>query len=245
MPKEITFRYSTIMTAYQCLKKYELRHIKGIEPQVPDSADLHFGTALHMAIATSFEGGDVEGAFRMYWGSLDPAAMKYTRLGYEDLKNCGEVLLSKWQRLHKKNYTPLHIEKTLEFSLGGFKMSGTPDFIGEYKGVLSIVDWKSSGYNYDHKKLLSDEQLWLYVHAAKECYGLDIRQVVYAPFIKTDNRIQTPLTLEVTPEKLKTQLDNVVLVMQDIIKRDTFPMNKSNCKFCDYFDICYNTETNK
>lgn len=236
--RDIEFGYSILSTAYDCQYKFKLKYLDKLESTQDKGIDLEFGTAIHAAIAASFEGIDPTTVFRIHWGSIKDRPLKSYRYNYDMLSGIGDRLLSKWSRLHSSHYKPLHVEKKLQWELGGFKMQGTPDFIGEYKGVLSIVDWKTSNMKYDRRKLEADEQMPLYAYAAKKALGLDIKQVVYAPLIKGTESVQTPLVLPISQKDVEKKLDNVIDHMRFLASTETFIKNRKHCGLCDYWDQC-------
>lgn len=239
------FRYSSISTFQDCPQRFKLQYLDLVPQPGPESGDLIFGTAIHAAIKVAFEGDDPVAFFEMYWGSVDPSKYRWTRYDHKALFDVGCKLLSKWHRLHFRHYTPTHVEHTVSFSYAGVDFEGTPDFIGLYKGVLSVVDWKTSASDYDKRKALVDAQTWLYVHAARVVHGLETKQVVYAPLVKYGEKVQNPICVPVTETKLKSMLDNAVMVCRDISTRTDWPRNGRNCLYCPYYEHCYKDEANE
>lgn len=245
------FRYSIIDTSYRCLRKVDLQYFQDIKPE-GESADLHFGTGLHSALSAAFSQDDALGKvdpkdlFNQQWGTMKARPLKYSRGSWEDMQEHGEVFLEKFLRLHQKKFTPLYVEKEIKFKVGNYDFSGTPDFIGHVDGTLSIVDWKTAAYPYHKEKLELNEQMYLYAHAAKQAYGIDIKQLVYVVFVKNvDHRIQT-IKVTLTEAKLKSMIDNVV-AQCDLITHakatNTLPMNRASCMMgerkCEYYGRCY------
>lgn len=243
--KPITFRHSTLKIAEFCPEKYRLQEIEGFkEPGLPNIA-LIFGTSIHSAIEAHFEGlEDASTVFSSCWKAVDSTKhnMLYSRYKFDELETVGQELLRKWVKLHSPHYEARHLEKHVTFRVNDYDMSGTIDFIGMYKGKLSIVDWKTSATDFNKKKIISDMQLWLYAHAARTVLGLPIEQVVYAPFIKNSIKIQTPIVEPVTDAKinlmLKTATDKMDQIM-GFIRTNTWPKNTDNCLKCAFFSHCY------
>ena len=235
-------RYSGINTSYTCLTKYDLEYNQGIKSD--KGLDLEYGTAIHAAINAHFEGGDAVSAFHMAWNVVDPNAAK-SRFGYAELKDIGERHMTKWVRLHSAKYVPTHTEQKLKYTIAGIPFEGTRDYIGgycEYKNVL--MDWKTTAYPYDKRKILVDEQLWLYAEAQYQNFGTYPEYLGYAPFVKDGASIQTPILMQFDLEKHKKQIDNVALVAVDLASRTQFPKNKRSClksggKACEFFNVCY------
>lgn len=235
---DIIFHYSAIDTAYQCLEKYRLRHIEQIPMEV-ESGDMHFGTAMHLAMSAYFEGLDPESVFLRYWDSIVNKELRYTVFDWAKLRDKGLVFISRWVRLHAKKYEPFKVEERMKIKLNGFNVEGTADFIGLYEGIPSIVDFKAYLKILDKTKIITNEQMYLYAHMSKEFFGYEIKQIAYVGFVKLEDRIQTNLKIELTPAKTKSMLDNVTLMMRDLSTRKEFPKNRNSCQYCEYFNRCY------
>lgn len=239
-----TFRYSTISDAYKCYKYYELKHVLGLKDNSDKNADLKFGTALHLAIQDMFEGGNGIDVFNIFWNAEEKNSLVYGRLPHGVLNDIGNTLLERFERLHLKHFNMAHIEKKMEVALGDYKLTGTVDFIGEYKGVPSVVDWKTGGYPYEKEKLIINEQMYGYNAMARASLGYQAKQHVYVVFVKNpkEPRIQV-LTKEVTDDKMNNMLDNVHTMCNEITNRTVFPKNRNNCMMgkykCSFFNTCY------
>lgn len=231
------FRYSAINTAYDCLQKYKLTYIDGLA-QEGNSGDIRFGTGIHLALKAHFEDSDPQAQFEMYWNSLKNETLEYTQFNHEELGEMGKVFISRFVKMHAKKFRPFKIEETIEMPIGEHVLQGTPDFIGEYEGIPSVVDWKTSARVYNRRKIITNEQMYGYAAMAKHNYNYDVKQLVYIVFIKSEERIQT-IKYSLTPEKLSSMLSNVDMMMRDIATRTEFPKNRNSCTFCPFFDICY------
>lgn len=247
-----TYRYSTLSDSDRCLKYYELRHILGMDNNSDKNADLKFGTSLHLGIQDLFEGGNGLDAFNILWNSYEEDGLEYSRLRHKDLSNLGNIFIERFERLHLKHFIPAHIEKKMSFNpLGSqYVLSGTPDFLGSYKGVPSVVDWKTSGYAYDKAKLVINEQMPGYMAMAKEAVGYEAQQLVYVVFVKNpkEPRIQV-LTKLPTVDKINSVLENIVARCKDLERRSgskEYPRNPQSCligtRKCDFYSVCYKGE---
>jgi hypothetical protein len=238
------YRYSAINCAYFCEKKYELQYVLGLgEPA--NSLDMAFGTAVHAAINAYFEGGDAVACFTMAWGMINPGGYSKSRFDYAQLKDIGEIMLTKWVRSHAKKYVPQYIEQKVSFNINGHPFIGTPDFIGTLDGQVVLADWQTSGYRYDKRAPIIQEQLWVYAEACKQNYGFYPEALVYAVFVKDGASIQNPIVFPFDLKKHKKMLDNVTLVVSSLESRKEFVMNKSNCMRCSFVGHCYKGESNE
>lgn len=237
-----TFRFSAVDTAHKCQTKYKLQYLDKVSiPGLP-SIDLEFGTALHAGLNSLLEGEDGAEVFKVYWETLKGKDFVKARKGWEELKETGEVFLSRFSRLHAKHFKPFKMEERISGRIGGHNFEGTPDFVGDYKGIPSIVDFKTSGYAYPKEKIIVNEQMPLYAELVKQAYKYDVKQLVYFVFIKAEMRIQV-VTVDLTKELLDGALKNVVLLCDELVGKKVFTKNPHSCMMgsfkCPYFDTCH------
>jgi hypothetical protein len=236
------FNYSSIDTAYRCYQKYKYIYVDKIVPERAEGGDLHFGSAMHAGLQDLLEGGDGTQVFSVYWDSLIGKDVAYGRYNHSDLSKMGPVFLERFKRLHLKHIKPHAIEQKLQGKLGEFGMYGTPDVVGEFKGIPSIIDFKTSKYAYPNDKILVNEQMYLYAHLAKVALQYEAKQLVYLVFCKQEMRIQT-IEMQLDSDKLKVMLDNLELMCHDLTDRQAFPKNRNSCMMgefkCEFFSKCY------
>lgn len=242
-----SFWFSKLSDALTCPQKYKLKYIDEIPPDEVPSGDMHFGTALHTALHSEFEDDTGLLTFHMYWDSINPDKCEWGRFKYDDLRYQGEILINKFIKNHKKHFKPLYMEQRLFGKIGKHKFEGTPDFIGEYKGNLTLVDWKTSGYRYDKDKIYNAEQLMGYVYLAQKEYGIKIDQIMYLTFVKgTVPSVQNPIILKLTDDMLNNTIKNIESIIEDLTARQFFPKNSRSCSFgkvkCPYFERCWKND---
>ncbi len=242
------FWFSKISDSRKCMRYYKLKHLDGIKvPQLP-AADLEFGTAMHLAINECLENKDGYAAFMAYWGPLEHTPMQPSRYSWGELAKMADVFVGRFERLHKKHFEPFKMEERIHAELGGHAFEGTPDFLGGYKGIPSIVDFKTAAYRYDKNKLICDEQMPGYAALAEKALGYKVEQRAYIVFIKsaTDPSIQT-LISPLTYTQTKYSIDNVLETCDDLVERKRFPRNTSAClngtNKCPYWSVCFNKES--
>lgn len=240
----MVFRYSMLNSAHFCLTKAKIQYLDKIPEPGLKSPYLIFGTAVHLGIENYLQGEDGLGIFSLFWEGLnkDEYDWKMGRDGYDSLKAIGEELLRKWEKSHLKHYEVMHTELPVKGIINGFTVTGTVDFVGKYKGVLSIGDWKTSQGPYDKRKSLVDSQMWIYAELLRQQYDIQVEQLVYAPFVKYNAVVQTPIVTQWTARKSKAMLDNATMVMRDLSTRTEWPKNEQNCLRCNYFPVCYEGE---
>jgi CRISPR/Cas system-associated exonuclease Cas4 (RecB family) len=241
MGKTMIYRYSAINTYYRCPKRFEYEYIQGIREEGRNE-NLEFGTAMHLALSTYLETSDesaAKQAFGMYWDTC--SELKFTRYSHADLREKFDTMFERWVKLHAKKYTPKFIEKSIEFTVDNHKFQGTPDFVGLYEGVPSVVDFKTSASIYDKRKIIANDQMLLYAHGVSQVTDYAIQQLVYVVFVKYDNRIQ------VIKRPLLTQdLSNVSFTCAEIDDKirtsKPFIQNKESCGYCPHFTRCHGEE---
>lgn len=238
------FRYSTISLFHKCPKYYELNQILGIPDDAEQSADMAFGTAIHAAMQAEFEDGNPIDAFRYQWDEVKlKTEMNYTRYRWEDLNTIGRELIARFQD-YKKHFIPAHLEQKLIAPLGQHLISGTVDFIGEYRGVPSVVDWKTSAMPYDAYKIRCNEQMYGYDYLAKEALGFEAKQLVYGVAIKDLKNPRWQFrTAPLTDLSRKKVLDNLGQLCDTIAGAKSFHRNPQSCvigkRVCPYFEYCH------
>lgn len=233
--------YSAVSTAYTCYRKYELVYKLGEKAPVAHSADMSFGTGMHAGLQACLEGDNGLSVFDAYWQSEKGKELSYGRYGWDELHNLGITLQTRFERLHAKYYKIHQMEQRLFGDLGGVKIAGTPDFLGDYQGVPSVVDFKTSAYPYPYEKLDVNEQMYLYAYLAQQ-NGYTPKQIVYAVFIKSACRIQV-IKKDLTNGEVAEKLKNIQLMLEDLTLRESFPMNRNSCLkgayLCEFYQRCY------
>lgn len=235
------FRYSNISTAYTCLKRFDLEINKGIKAE-KESPVMNFGTAMHLAIATYLETKDYDYSLDMlntYWNSCSALDFTMERDGHATLMDKGKIFLDRFVRLQAKHYTPKFIETNINFMLMDYSFTGTPDFIGEYKGIPSVVDFKTSASRYDKRKIVVNEQMYLYALAAEQTLNYKVEQLVYTVLIKNPEPSIQQIAIPLDREIMKRNIDNVAMMCKDLSSRTEFPGNKNSCLYCPHYTRCF------
>lgn len=237
-----SFNYSAINTAYRCEQLYQYLYVDKLTPPGPEGLDLHFGTAMHSAIQAILEGDSGEDAFRVYWGSLKETQQgRYTS---DELKDQAlNVFIPRFERLHAKKFVVTQMEERLYGTLGDVRVEGTPDFLGTFEGIPSIVDFKTSGYRYPKERIVTSEQMYLYAHLAQQRLGFKPNQLVYLVFVKgKEPSIQT-LKCDLSIEKLSNMLGNIHQMCHKLSQLNVAIKNRNSClqgeNKCVFWNKCY------
>ena len=238
------YNYSSIQAAYSCLHKYKLIYVDKMSPQVTDSADLKFGTAVHAGLKAQLEGHDGRGVFNLLWEVDKTENLRYGRLDWDELKVAGNLYIERFARLYQKRIEVIASERTLRADLGDIRLFGTPDVVGLWDGVPSIIDFKTSRTDYAKEKIECNEQMFLYAYLAQKELGIEIKQLVYLVFVKTPYpKVQRPMIFDLHSGKLQDMLSNITQVCTDLESRQAFYKNRNSCLMgtykCDFYDNCY------
>lgn len=243
----MNYRYSAIADYYKCPRYYQLRHILQIQPVVTPSSALKFGTAIHAGVESYFKQENGVDTFEAFWeAERGKDLVYYGGETWDSLLADGKVLLNKFDKYHLRHLEPAYIEQKLSGTLGPIKLEGTVDFAGKYKGINSIVDFKTSGKPYNVDKLITNEQMFIYGHMLEQKQGFKAEQHIYIVFKKSrwsqDAGIQV-LARPVNTISKTSSLNNVKEVAQQMSDTTCFTMNKNSCSMgtyrCDFWDHCY------
>lgn len=233
------FRYSAIETALRCQRRFQIEYLeKRTHGGVP-AIELTFGTALHTALQASVEGDDAYQAFEVFWGPTKAADLKQkAELGYM----AGEFI-RKFEKMHRQHLEPVHLEKHMLGTINGIDFEGTCDFVGAYKGIPCILDYKTSAYNYMPSKILSNPQMPLYAELARQDFGFKAEKIVYMVFVKATQSIQVQ-EVDLTPGMLSRALETCSSLAHELqSKKGMMLRNPTACQMgrfrCPWFTECY------
>lgn len=238
------YNYSGLTLARKCEQLYKYVYLDKLKSTEPMSGDMAFGTAMHLGVGAILEGEDGVSAFKLFWGLNKN--LRFGRYGQEDLLQQGEILLERFKRLHLKKFKVIEMEKKLEATVDEIVLYGTPDVVGDFNGVPSIIDFKTSGYRYHKDRVLLSEQLYLYAFLWKQLRIQKIEQLVYFVFVKGKTpSIQTLITPfnETICKEILSELLSYCRRLDEIEKESGFLKNRGNCIMgevkCDFFKVCY------
>ena len=239
-----SYWHSKLQDFRLCPTYYKHRHVDG-DKTVVKSMDLEFGSALHLSLNDILIGNSGTDIFEIYWASVNEDLPK-TRLNKAELYNVGLEHLRKFKKMHQHHFKPVFMEERLFMKLPAYELEGTPDFVGYYKDVLSIVDFKTAAYRYDKEKILCEEQLSLYTALVIHNLKITPVQKVYVVFIKDPKSpsIQV-IKHELTQADIDATMENVRRTIQGISQCEStgFFKDTSSCIrgkiVCPYFKRCW------
>lgn len=239
--------FSKLQDYRTCAAYYKAKHIDKTVPS-EGSLDTEFGTAIHLGVNDILQGGDGEEMFMTFWESVDPD-MKRFSYSKEELTKMAPVMLARFKRLHAPNLRPVMMEERMFGELQGELIEGTPDFLGYYRDVASIVDFKTSGSRYDKRKIVCEEQLSFYAYLSSLKLDFVPLQRVYVVFIKSRSEpsIQV-LKAELTKVDINSTMMNVSSTIKRVQSETDFPRNPASCVrgpiICPAFESCWGKRSN-
>ncbi len=246
-----SYNYSAISLSRKCGKYYQYVYIDKLKPQAQSSGDMAFGSAIHLGIEACLTGDDGKEDFLTYWGIEKSKDNRYSRFGWSELRSQGLTLLTKFDTRYKKRIQIHQMEQRLYGSYRDIKLEGTPDVIGDFDGVPSIIDFKTSSSNYHKEKIRTAEQLYLYSYLAKTVLGYEVKQIVYIVLVKGQvPSIQTALIRDFKQAECDRVLNDIYIDCKRLeemqLKKD-FTRNLNSCIFgekgeCDWFRACFPKE---
>lgn len=239
-----SYWHSKLQDFRLCPTYYKNKHVNG-DTTVVKSMDLEYGSAIHLALNDILIGGNGLDIFEIYWASVSSDLPK-SRLGKEELHEVGLEHLRKFKKMHQHHFKPVFMEERLFMKLPAYELEGTPDFVGQYKDILSIVDFKTAGYRYDKNKIICEEQLSLYSSLVIHNLKITPIQKVYVVFIKDPKAPSIQIIKkELTSNDIASTLENINRVIHNINQCDKtgYYKDTSNCirgkLVCPYLNKCF------
>lgn len=253
--KPVGYSYSMLSAYMACAYKYKCLYVDKLDFGQPASGDMSFGTAVHLGLNDCLSGGNGTDLFLAYWDTEKEKELRYGAFDWAKLRELGITFIERFIRLHASKLKPVSMEQRLRGTFAnGVAAEGTPDFVGDYDGVPSVLDFKTSFREYDHSKLLSNPQLYLYAELARQVLGYEAKQVVYKVFIKKDQRIQT-LVEPIDPVRMSRMLDMLGTYAKEaellaegaragvVLTEADYPRNHNACIngsfLCDSYEHCW------
>lgn len=250
-----SFNFSAFTSYRRCQKLFQYVYIDKLKQETALSGDMQFGQAIHLGIETYLEGDNGTDAFNIFWDMEKSKGNAYGRFGWEDLRDQGQRLLDLFQKRHMKKFEVFQMEQRLYGQYGDIAFEGTPDVVGKFEGVESIIDFKTSGYRYHKDKIKTAEQLYLYAHLAITKLNYPVKQLVYFPLIKgMTPSIQTAQVIKYKQIDCEMVLDDLRYQAKEMLEaqeKKVFTRNRQSCIVgevrCPFFEKCYpkGEETNE
>lgn len=153
----------------------------------------------------------------------------------EEFKQLEESVLNYYDT-YSLNREVVESELPFEIERENYVLNGAIDLIYKVSpSEIGILDYKNAEHD-DYKIAHYEKQLYIYASALKEMSEFndyDIKTAI-THFVKTDYKHE----VEITEEKINTQLDKLNNVALKIINEE-FPKRKSNfCEWCKFRIVC-------
>ncbi len=236
------FWHSKLSDARKCMRLYQHKHVLRTPVVEEKQGDLEFGTAMHLGVNGYLTGSDGVELFEIYWDTCQDVA--FGRYNHAELKEMGVKLLTRFERLHLKKFKPYMMEERIFAQIGPHKGEGTPDFLGDFEGIPTTLDFKTSGSKYDKRRIVIETQIPFYAALAKKAHNYVSKQGVYFVFVKSDKdpSIQI-LKRDLTDSILCDTITDVVEECDDLVARKAFPKNANSClmggRQCAFYNLCH------
>ena len=229
--------YSRINRYLTCPEQYRLYYLEKLRPKV-ESAGLVFGARIHLALADLFRSGvDPVETFKRDWESLKEVELHYNkRESWEKLKETGVRMLEQFFKAETPKIQRIEsVEKKFELriTLLDLPFVGMADLVAQVNGLKTVVDFKTSGSDYeDHEVILSD-QLTAYWLADPEA-----QKVALCVLVKTkEPKIEWHFA-ERDAERLAEYLAKVQIISEDIHTGKYYKRPGKHCSYCDFLPVC-------
>lgn len=220
------FWFSKIRVYRQCPYLYKLQFIDGVKLE-SRSLDTEFGTAINLGLdAILREESDGVSVFELYWETTARNLTRF-RFDWEAFAKMGPTLLRKFREREAKHYTPIILGERLFGKIGKHAFEGEPDFYGKYKGVLSVIDFKTSTKNYPKERIISDEQTVGYAHLLEQNGHTPPQQTMYQVLKKDFDApsLQKAIICPLTSDRKYQILSNIEHTCDEIVSRKVFTKN--------------------
>ena len=243
-----SWSYSAFSTALTCLRKFQYVYIDKLTPEY-NSADLAFGSALHLALNACLTGGSGEEVFTTYWQTFKYTDLVYGRYKWTDLETIGLQFVAKFQKYYVKRFKVHTAEVRLFAEYRGIKFEGTMDLLAEFDAVMTLVDFKTTSAKYEPDKAKVSLQLYLYAYLCITSLKVTPAQIMYLPFIKGTGGIQTPVIEIFKEADMYRALDQMVdyLLLAKSPAEDLSPMNYNSCyaygRKCEFWAACHGKDS--
>ncbi|MCL5406744.1 MAG: PD-(D/E)XK nuclease family protein [Deltaproteobacteria bacterium] len=229
--------HSRINRYLTCPEQYRLHYLERLRPKV-ESGGLVFGARIHLALADLFRSGvDPVETFQKDWESLKEIELHYgKRESWESLREKGAKLLEKFLKAEAPKIRQVEsVEKKFELriTLLPLPFVGVADLVAQVNGLKTVVDFKTSGSDYeDHEVVLSDQltAYWLADPGAS--------RVALCVLVKSkEPKIEWHFA-ERDAERLKEYLAKVQIVAEDIARGKFYKRPGKHCSYCDFLPAC-------
>jgi len=233
-----------IDTYNKCPLQFKFRHI--LRVPTPSRASADIGNAVH-AVLEKMTKYEIDGqkltqkqAFDLLEKMWDSRAFESETAANQAKAQAKELILTylKWNKENPNE--PIAVEKAFKLILGEVKFNGYIDRIDKTPdGEYEVIDYKTGSDKITRVTIKDDIQMNLYALGTEKLYG-KLPKTTSLFYLKKDKMVVNDIDSEKVNE-VKNSIEDAVKSILD----EKFPANPSysNCKFCDFWDICDEKET--
>ena len=243
-----------------CGLSWKLSHLDKVA-KIGTASWFAFGSAYHRGLEPWWLGKSPQ--FADAWGSYRKSKVEYYGRGsWESMYSMGMKMTSATKAVTEGKFVPIsvldkkeRIEKTEDVDLGFVVVRRRIDVIleatrlpvldvtkgdvVEFVGKV-LVDVKTAGRQYDHRRVLTSGQLKTYaIPNHGEVFGDKLS--AYIITTKTANPVVQIIGKRYDKDEIKEQIKTIKQVA-DQIRNGVFTRREGDhCDRCDFFDLCYKT----
>lgn len=229
--------HSRIDKYLRCPEQYRFYYLEHLRPIVP-SASLVFGSIMHQALACLFQKkGDPVQHFLDSWSVLKNLKLDYSqRESWEKLKVSGEALLQKFVAEEVPKIGKVRaVEKAFTFSITTIEVPfvGVLDLDADLLGKSTVIDFKTSGGQYDEYEVELSDQLTAYQMAEP-----GTAQVAFCVLVKTKEPKIVWHVAQRGGAQLTEYLAKAGYVAREIAAGSFYKRSGMHCSWCDFLPLC-------
>jgi hypothetical protein len=235
--RELHLSHSRINRYLHCPEQYRLYYIENLRPRF-ESANLVFGQVIHRSLAHLFQtGGDPVQFFIEAWSETKDIQLVYgPRDSWEKLSDIGKGLLEDFIVHELPKLGDIEAaEQPFEIDVSSLDLPyvGIIDLVAPLDGERTVIDFKTSGSEYQHHEAILSDQLTAYLLADP-----DAARAALCVLVKTKKpEIQWHVT-ERSTEHFLDYLAKAEYVAREIGADRFYKRPGLWCKWCDYLPVC-------
>jgi CRISPR/Cas system-associated exonuclease Cas4 (RecB family) len=229
--------HSKINRYLTCPEQYRLHYVERLRPKI-EAANRVFGTLIHAALADFLRAGtDPVAVFLETWGSLKGVELRYgKRESWEGLRDKGEKLLQKFLETEAPKIREVEsVEERFELAISTLDSAfvGIADLVAKVNGQRTVVDFKTSGSDYEEHEAALSDQLTAYWLADPQ-----VQKAALCVLLKTkEPRIEWHFAQR-DAERLSEYLQKVRIISEDIRAGKFYKRPGKHCSWCDFLPVC-------
>jgi CRISPR/Cas system-associated exonuclease Cas4 (RecB family) len=229
--------HSRINRYLTCPEQYRLHYVERLRPRI-EAASRVFGALIHAALADFLRSGsDPVEVFLQTWETLKGVELRFgKRESWERFRDKGEKLLHKFLEAEAPKIRQVQsVEERFELTITllAFPFVGIADLVAEVNGLKTVVDFKTSGSDYEEYEAVLSDQLTAYWLADPQ-----VQKAALCVLLKTkEPRIEWHFA-ERDADRLAEYLQKVRIISEDIQAEKFYKRPGKHCSYCDFLPVC-------